>query len=179
VINIDTVDTGPFLSTLRKKRLPADLQILILCVGNILLLDEGFGPRVAEQLLAKHSFPPQVTVLDRGVMGLAIIADLRNATDVLIVDALDNTGEAPGTIMRYQPADLDDHHIWQGAHDTRLVDVINAASILGISPRFSCLGVQVQDISPPDFQIGLSPAVEAAIDPMIELILDWVSATLG
>ena len=157
----------------------ADSQILILCVGNILLLDEGFGPRVAEQLLANHSFPPQVNILDRGVMGMAIIADLRGVTDVLVIDALDNTGEAPGTIMSYTPADLDDHHIWQSAHDTRLVDVINAASLLGINPRFSCLGVQVQNISPPDFQIGLSPAVEAAIDPMIELILAWVSATLA
>ncbi|MDR0458844.1 MAG: hydrogenase maturation protease [Coriobacteriales bacterium] len=153
----------------------ASQRILILCIGNILLLDEGFGPQVAEQLLAQYSLPPQVTVLDRGVLGMAILADLRQADQVLIIDALDNTGQAAGTIMSFKPEDLANHQVFHGAHDIQIVDVLHAAALLGVNPEVSCLGVQIENLSPESFQIGLTPAVQAAVPLMVELIVAWLA----
>ena len=153
----------------------ANRRILIICVGNVLLLDEGFGPHLATELTDHYSLPPQVTVLDRGVMGMAMLSDLRAADEVLIIDALDNTGQPPGTILQFTPEDLADQQVFHGAHDTRLIDVLNAAALLGINPPVTCLGVQIESLSPEAFRIGLTPAVEAALPLMMEIVLDWLS----
>ena len=151
-------------------------RIVVICVGNILLLDEGFGPRVAEHLLHNYVFPAQVDVLDRGVMGLAMLGDIRDAGAVLIIDALDNTGQPPGTIMSFTPADLDASHSFRGSHDMRLTDVFAAAALLDINPEVSCLGVQVADWQPAEYTIGLTEPVAAALEPMCDLVLDWLAA---
>ncbi|MDR2957479.1 MAG: hydrogenase maturation protease [Coriobacteriales bacterium] len=149
-------------------------QILILCIGNSLLLDEGFGPWIANELLLRYVFPAEVTILDRGVMGMAILADLRQADEVLIIDALDNTGQAPGTIMEFRPEDLAAQQIFHGAHDISMIDVIRAASLVGINPSFTCYGVQVKEISLAEYQIGLTPEVLAAVPLMIDIIIAWL-----
>ncbi|MCL2631672.1 MAG: hydrogenase maturation protease [Coriobacteriia bacterium] len=151
-------------------------RFLILCIGNSLLLDEGFAPRVAEELLARYTLPSEVTVLDRGVMGMAMLTDLRQADQVLVIDALDNTGEPPGTVFQFKPDDLAERQIFHGAHDVRLIDVLNAASLLGITPEVNCLGAQVQSISPHEFQIGLTESVQAAVPLVIDQIVGWLSS---
>ncbi|MCL2137194.1 MAG: hydrogenase maturation protease [Coriobacteriia bacterium] len=157
-------------------KLQTNSRLLVLCVGNILLLDEGFGSRIAHELATNYRFPPNVSILDRGVMGMAMISDLRSANDVLIIDALDKTGEEPGTILSFSPDELQDYQVFRGAHDTRLIDILNAAELIGIKPPVTCLGVQVADISPPAFEIGLSPAVEAAVPLMVGQVLEWLAS---
>jgi len=150
-------------------------RIGILCVGNVLLLDEGVGPRVAQELLRGYEFPPEVEVLDRGTMGMALLADLRRFDVILLVDAVDNTGKPPGTVVTYLPEDIAPYEAFHGAHDTRFVDVLQAAELLGYAPEGHCLGVQVQDMSPADYMIGLTPAVEAAVPLMIECVLGFLA----
>jgi hydrogenase maturation protease len=150
-------------------------RVAILCVGNVLLLDEGAGPRVAAELRENHRLPANVEVLDRGTMGMALLADLRRFDVVLLVDAVDSTGHPPGTVLDYLPEDIAPYEAFHGAHDTRFVDVLAAASLLGYEPEAHCLGVQVQDISPPEYQIGLTPAVEAAVPLLVECVLAFLS----
>jgi hydrogenase maturation protease len=152
-----------------------DPSILILCIGNPLMQDDGFGPRVAESLLAGYDFSEEVAVYDRGVMGMAMLADLRGIESLLVIDASDNTGHPPGTVLRFAPGDLADDLAFHGAHDIRLVDVLGAAALLGLRPEVSCLGVQVAEMSQGAFAIGLSPAVEAAVPKVVGLALAWLS----
>ena len=151
-------------------------RILILCIGNILLLDEGVGPRVAQELSEHHALPDGVTVLDRGCMGLSLLADLKGADKVLVVDAVDNTGLAPGTVVTFKPEDIAPYQAFHGAHDTRLVDVLQALELLGYQPEVDCLGVQVENMSPENFCIGLTPAVEAAVPVLVQSCLDYIEA---
>lgn len=151
-------------------------KILILCIGNTLMLDEGVGPRVAEELATHHTLPDNVDVLDRGTMGMALLADLKEAERVLVVDAVDNTGLAPGTVITYVPADIAPYQAFHGAHDTRLIDVLQAAELLGYSPKVDCLGVQIQTLAAEDFTIGLTLPVEAAVPKLVQSCLDYIKA---
>jgi hydrogenase maturation protease len=140
------------------------------------MLDEGVGPRVAQELLEHHELPGEVTVLDRGCMGMALLADLKGAERVRVVDAVDNTGLAPGTVVSYKPEDMASYEAFHGAHDTRLMDVLEAAELLAYRPIVDCLGVQIQDMAPKDFIIGLTPPVEAAVPVLVQSCLDYIAA---
>ncbi|MDR1359246.1 MAG: hydrogenase maturation protease [Coriobacteriales bacterium] len=149
------------------------VKILILCLGNTLMLDEGVGPRVAAELLEHPALPSEVEVLDRGCLGMALLADLKGADRVLVVDAVDNTGLPPGTVVTYAPEDIAPYQAFHGAHDTRLIDVLQALELLGHQPQVDCLGVQIQSLAPEDYTIGLTPPVEAAVPVLVQSCLAW------
>jgi hydrogenase maturation protease len=139
------------------------------------MLDEGAGPRVAAELLANYRFPPNVEVLDRGTMGMALLSDLKRFDVILLVDAVDSTGKPPGTVVTFSPEDIAPYEAFHGAHDTRFVDVLEAAALLGYTPEAHCLGVQVGDMCPPEYTIGLTPEVEAAVPFLVECVLGFLA----
>jgi hydrogenase maturation protease len=143
------------------------------------MLDEGVGPRVAQELVEHHTLPEQVTVLDRGCMGMSLLSDFKQAEHVLVVDAVDNTGLAPGTVVTFKPEDVAPYQAFHGAHDIRLIDVLQAAELLGYTPKVDCLGVQIQSMAPEDFVIGLTPPVEAAVPVLVQSCLDYIEAHRG
>jgi len=138
------------------------------------MLDEGVGPRVAQELIEHHEFPPNVQVLDRGCMGMSLLADFKTADKVLVVDAVDNTDYEPGTVVTFKPEDIAPYQAFHGAHDTRLIDVLQTLALLGYEPEVDCLGVQVENMSPANFCIGLTPRVEAAVPIMVQSCLDYI-----
>lgn len=137
--------------------------VLVLAVGNQLMRDEGVGPRVAAELWAHYEIPDTVEVMDAGTLGLGMLHVLRDRDYVLIVDAIDGTGYPAGTVVRTSPADFAPNQILHSLHDVRLVDVLQAAELMGIAPEAECVGVQIEDILPPDFSVGLTAAVEGAV----------------
>jgi len=152
-----------------------DQHIAILCIGNILMLDEGVGPRVASELIERFEFPSNVSVLDRASMGMQLLSEFKSYDVILVVDAVDKTGQPPGTVVRFMPDDLARYDTFHGAHDTRFVDVLDAAALLGYSPEGSCLGVQIENMHPVDFTIGLTPAVEAAVPLLLHSVLTFLT----
>jgi hydrogenase maturation protease len=152
-----------------------DQRIAVLCVGNILMLDEGVGPRVAQELLEHYEFPSNVAVLDRGTMGLTLLGEFKDYDTILVVDAVDNTGEPAGTVVSFAPEDIAPYATFHSAHDTRFIDVLQAAALLGYTPSGHCLGVQVANMSPEQYVIGLTPAVEAALPLLMESVLAFLS----
>jgi len=145
--------------------------VLVLAVGNQLMRDEGVGPRVAAELWAHYDIPDSVEVMDAGTLGLGMLHVLRDRAYVLIVDAIDGTGHPAGTVVRTSPADFAPNQILHSLHDVRLVDVLQAAELIGISPETECVGVQIADIAPPDFSVELTDAVEAAVPRAVAAVL--------
>jgi hydrogenase maturation protease len=152
-----------------------DERIAVLCIGNVLMRDEGLGPRVAAELLADWQLPENVEVLDRGTMGMALLADLKRFDVIVLVDAVDSTGESPGTILSYLPEDIAPYAGLRGAHDMRFSDVLAAAALLEYRPEAYCFGVQVEDMSFAAHTVGLSPAVEAAVPLLIDCVLGFLA----
>jgi len=149
-------------------------RIAIIGIGSILMLDEGLGPCVAAELLKRYEFPENVAVLDRGTMGMQLLSEFSSCDVVLVVDAVDNTGNPPGTVVRFAPEDLARYDTFHGAHDTRFIDVLDAAELLGYRPEGHCLGVQVENMSPAELTIGLTPAVAAAVPLVLYSVLDFL-----
>lgn len=144
-------------------------RITVLGIGNPLLRDEGVGVRVAEELMARYEFPERVTVLDAGTMGMAIMTLFRECDFMVVADAVDGTGHPPGTIVRMTPEQLAPNQVMHSLHDTRFVDVLQAAMLAGYDVRAEVVGVQVEDME--GVEPGLTPDVEAAVDSAVDAVL--------
>lgn len=146
-------------------------RILVLGIGNILMMDEGVGNRIATDLEANYRFPDDVRVMDAGTMGLGMMHLFRGVEFLLVADAVDGTGHPAGTVVRVSPADFAPNQVMHSLHDVRFVDVLNAATMIDIMPAADCIGVQVENMSPAELTIGLSEPVEAAVPRAIAAVL--------
>ncbi len=146
-------------------------RILVLGIGNILMMDEGVGNRIASDLEANYVFPSDVRVMDAGTMGLGMIHLFRGVEFLLMVDAIEGSGHPPGTVVRVSPEDFAPNQVLHSLHDVRLVDVLNAAALIGVMPEADCIGVQVENMSPETLTIGLTATVEAAVPRAIAAVL--------
>ena len=114
------------------------MRTSIICVGNEYQKDDGFGPEVAAYLQGRYSFPEGARVLDRSVMGYEIVPDVRECDFAVVVDALDSTGAAPGTLFEFDPEDMRASAGMLSLHEVRFADVLEAARFLGA--RWSTAG---------------------------------------
>jgi hydrogenase maturation protease len=150
-------------------------QILVAGIGNIFLSDDGFGPEVARRMAAGEqrspALPEGVRVVDYGIRGMHLAYDLLDGVDALIlVDALPGAGP-PGevTVLEIGPDDLGTGDF--DAHGMDPVAVLaSLGSLGGTLPPTYIVGCRPGDVSE---GIGLSPAVEGAVDEAIESVR-WV-----
>jgi hydrogenase maturation protease len=144
-------------------------RITVMGIGNPLMRDEGVGVRVIEVLMTAFSFPANVTLVDAGTMGMGILNLFRECDYMLVVDAVNGTDLEPGTVLRLTPEDIAPNQVMHSLHDVRLVDVLQTAQLMGYEPQVDCVGIQIQDMG--ELQIGLTPAVEAAVPPAVDAVL--------
>ena len=154
------------------------MDFSIICVGNDYQLDDGFGPAVARDLLARYSFPENVRVLDRAIMGYDIIPDLRECDVAVAVDALDGTGHEPGTVLAFDPDDMAVSGEIMSLHQVRFADVLAAGQMMGARCRVGrCFGVQVVDLGTGALERGLSDPVAAAVRPTSDAVVAYLTTT--
>ena len=146
-------------------------RIAVFCVGNKLMLDEGIGPAVYEELQA-YSISDNVTLFDVGCMSLDMLSHVRDFDFLITVDAVDGTGEEAGTVFEYEPEDMARHvGAMASLHDLKLIDLFDAASLLGYSAQGRCFGMQVENMNPAEITIGLTPSVYAALPLLVDTVL--------
>ena len=73
-------------------------KILVAGVGNRLMGDDGFGPRVID-VLSNYCLPEYVEVRDIGTAGITIATDLSDYDIVIFLDAMNLDG-SPGKIVK-------------------------------------------------------------------------------
>jgi hydrogenase maturation protease len=149
-------------------------QILVMGVGNPLMRDDGIGPRVVELLLSGYRFPDNVEVVDAGTMSYMILDLLRGVDHLIIVDALRETGHPAGTVMKMTPEEIAPNQVPHSMHDIALIDVLQAAELMGNAPPAVAIGVQIDTIE--EWVLELSPAVEAAVPIAAAAVLDELAA---
>jgi len=143
--------------------------ILVIGIGNPLVEDEGVGVRIAEILMQSWDFPPRVTVMDAGTMGMGMLQLFRDFDRLVIIDALDGTGEPPGTVMHMDPEDLATSQVLHSLHDIKLSDVLLNAELMGIKPEVDFIGIQVGSMR--ELVTDMTPEVEAALPLALETVL--------
>lgn len=159
---------------LSSEAVPVDLRperIAVLCVGNRLMLDDGIGPAVYDALVAQYDVPENVELLDLGCLSLAMIDRVREFDVILTVDAVDDSGEPAGTILRYAPDAMARHvGITASLHDLKLIDLFDSAALLGYQAEGLCLGMQVENASPAEATEGLTPVVHKALPLLVDVV---------
>ncbi|GAC1363081.1 MAG: hydrogenase maturation protease [Ktedonobacteraceae bacterium] len=167
----------------------AGRRVLIACIGNIFLGDDGFGVEVAQHL-RRRAYPPGVQVIDFGISGIELAYSLLNPYDELVlVDAVQR-GKQPGTVYLIEP-DLTAINVQTGGEarrvglDTHSMDplkVLAFARTLGAQPVHTLLvGCEIASIGNQEdyteMQMGLSAPVQAAVAEAVnmvdQLICDW------
>ena len=147
-------------------------RIAVFCVGNKPMLDEGIGPAVYDELTAVYEMPDEVTLFDVGCKGLDKLPHVRDYDYLVTVDAVDKTGSAPGTIFEFEPEDMARRTgAMQSLHDLKLVDLFDAAALMGYAAEGRCFGMQVENMNPADLTIGLTPPVYEALPMLVDTVL--------
>lgn len=162
------------------------LRILIAGVGNVLRADDAFGVEVARRLADRSDLPDGVRVVETGIGGIALVQELQDGYDALLVaDAVDR-GRPPGTVMLIEPDVVDVHSLtWDEKHDL-LADMhlatperaLMLARALGVLPaRVLMVGCQPEDAD----AVGqeMSSPVAAAVDVAVDEILQHVERLLA
>lgn len=153
-------------------------RILIACLGNIFLGDDGFGVEAARALAAAAP-GDDVKLEDYGIRGLDLAyALLEPWHSVVLVDVV-TRGEEPGTLYLLQPseADLSSNEIGLDPHSMDPVRVLAMAKSLGeVSAEVYIVGCEPLDFGDElEGRMGLSPQVEAAIPEAVRMVVDLVA----
>jgi len=142
---------------------PAE-NALIICVGNQLMQDEGIGSFTYEYIHDVYDLPDNVRIIDAGCMGLDMLPYVQTYDLIITVDAVDGTDKPAGTVFRFSPEDMARHLGPEASlHDLKLVDLFDAASLLGYEAQGVCYGMQVLDMQPVQYHIGLTAPCAQAI----------------
>jgi len=148
-------------------------SVLVLGLGNPLRGDDGIGPRAVEEL-ARRGLPEDVTILNGGTGGLALLPVLEGWARVIVVDAAD-VGREPGRFVRFTP---DQVHLARtpgnlSLHHAGLSEVLALANALDRSlPEMVIFGVQPADVG---WGEGLSLPVETALPALIDAVIAEVN----
>jgi hydrogenase maturation protease len=159
-------------------------RILIACIGNIFLGDDGFGTEVARRM-ARRQLPPGVVLQDFGIRGIDLTYALLEPFElVILVDACARGGE-PGTIYLVEP-DAVEAMSAEGSpasletHGMNPMNVLRMVQSMGGAPgRVLIVGCEPADLgSDEDGKLELSDPVQGAVGEAIDLIETLVSKIL-
>jgi hydrogenase maturation protease len=155
-------------------------RILVACIGNIFLGDDGFGTEVARRLAA-HALPPEVSVKDFGIRGLDLTYALLDPYELtILVDACPRGGE-PGSVYLIEPDPLveSDEPPCLEAHSMNPMNVLRVVRAMGgATGKILIVGCEPADLGPEEGQLGLSEPVEAAVDEAVAMIETLVAKLL-
>jgi len=146
---------------------------IVIGMGNPMRHDDGVGPTVARRLSPLVAGRAEVVVLDGEASRL--LDAWEGAELAVVVDAV-RSGAAPGTVGRVEVGvDPLPHESPASTHGLGLAEAIELGRSLGRLPgQVIVFGVEAVDT---EAGAGLSPAVEAAIDDVVDQVL--VELALG
>jgi hydrogenase maturation protease len=153
-------------------------SILIAGVGNAWLHDDGFGGEVARRLLERE-LPEGVEVMDAGTGGLDLAYEVMRGFDALVILDVSRQGGEPGTLYVMEP---DEESVPGPIEDGEIINphgmdpqtVLRFVKSVGAWPGrvvvVACEPAEVEEMG-----WGLSPAVLAAVERAVELVVATVA----
>ena len=145
------------------------MKILVACIGNIFLGDDGFGVEVARRL-AERKLPEGVDLKDFGIRGVDLAYALMESYDLAILVDACPLGGAPGMVYVIEPevaegsAAIDPHSI----HPMNVLRTVQAMG--GASCPVLIVGCEPADLGPEEGKMGLSEPVEAATGEATDVV---------
>ncbi|MGZ8159485.1 MAG: hydrogenase maturation protease [Methylobacter sp.] len=144
----------------------------IICFGNELHGDDGFGIRIHAQL-CQLTWPENVELFNAGIAGLNALRFLEHCSQAILVDALANFGNV-GEVCVLRPEDLADRPELLTGHGLGIPYLLEALKVVrNPLPAILIVGVEIAAVSP--FSPGLSDKTEQAVPQAIQLIRGLLS----
>jgi hydrogenase maturation protease len=155
-------------------------RVLIACIGNIFLGDDGFGTEVARRL-GSRPLPEGVILKDFGIRGFDLTYALLEPYELIILVDACARGGAPGTVYVIRPDATTGAPAPFEAHGMNPGNVLRLAQAMGgTSANILIVGCEPADLGPEDEgKLGLSGPVTAALDEAVAVIDTLVSNTLN
>ena len=140
-------------------------RLRILCFGNPLHGDDGYGPAVA-LALRKQVKCAGAEIVDCGNRGLDALHYFENVAHVIVIDAM--AGSRPGRVHLLRPHDVpvESHHGGHGAGVGYLLDAVRQT--MPHPPLIDVIAAEIGPVSP--FVPGLSIEVAAAVAETVGLV---------
>jgi hydrogenase maturation protease len=145
----------------------------VLCFGNELHGDDGFGIHVYEQL-CRRTWPEDVRLFNAGIAGLNALPFLRDCRQAILVDALANFGTV-GEVSVVRPHELAGLCPPLAGHGLGLPYILQALQVLRDPlPDVLIVGAEIAGIRP--FSPGLTAATAAAVPKTVRLIQNLLAS---
>ena len=144
--------------------------ILIICLGNPLMRDEGIGIRLASELLVHLTDNPDVEVLELGTGGLSVIHAIAGREKTVFVDCA-IMGQAPGLMLRFTPGQVRSLKVRMrySLHEGDLLNTLELSRRLGECPDdIVIFGIEPKEIAHGE---GLTGELENNIQQYVQTIL--------
>ena len=147
---------------------PTRAPVLVMAVGNILRQDDGFADAVLKRLEGME-LPADVELFDAGTSAIDLM-DVFNGRDQLVVIDAVRGGQAPGTLYRFSPEEVEAQALpMNSLHQVGLIETLRLGELVDCKPKATVvIGVQPEATG---LGIGLTPKVAAAIDQAVALVL--------
>ncbi len=161
------------------------MRVLVAGVGNVLRADDGFGVAVARRL-ADVPLPDGVRVVETGIGGIALVQDLQEGFDALVVVDVVDRGREPGTVMLIEPEVVDvhalsateRHELVTDSHLATPARALMMARALGVLPA-QVLMVGCQPLDAESVSEEMSTPVARAVDVAVSEVLRHVEDLTG
>ena len=151
-------------------------MILVLCLGNPLRRDDAVALRIADVL--ERSPVPGAKVRRSAASGLYLLDEMEGFDRVVVVDAVRTGARPAGTVLSFP---LEDLRAPEGPspHSIGLPSALGRARAAGapVPSRVHVVAVEVLEME--TVGEGLTPAVEAAVEPASAAVREAVLALAG
>jgi len=146
--------------------------MVIIGIGNILQKDDGLGVYAASYLSENYSFSQEVEIINGGVEGIHLLNVLEENDHVVILDCL-LLKDSPASIYAIPATEISGYGLNNGgAHEIGIIQCMDMLEMQGKQvPEAMVIGIVPDEVT---FEFGLSPALKAAFEGYISVVLQYL-----
>ncbi len=133
---------------------------LILGVGNEILMDDGIGPKLVEELKQKEPIPG-TTYQAICLGGLDIVESIQGYQTVVFVDAIKTEGGVPGTVYQFTTRDFQETLHLSNLHDISFLTAIELGRNLDMEIPENIHIIAIEIVEDTIFGESFTPDIEA------------------
>ncbi|MDH4659247.1 HyaD/HybD family hydrogenase maturation endopeptidase [Corynebacterium pyruviciproducens] len=164
-------------------------MITVMYVGNPLMGDDGIGPAIARALTGAPDEPvplssthrepqsygfPGIELVDGGTSGMELLPAILDSEELILLDAVSVAGAKPGDVVVLEGDQIPRLRSTKlSPHQVGLLDLLSAAKLMGYDPSYLAVVGVVPEKA--ELGVGLTPVVEAAIEPAAETLKNIIS----
>ena len=150
-------------------------KVIVCGIGNTLLQDEGVGVHLVREL-KKLPLPASVELIEAGTMLLDYLFELREARQVILIDAMKADGP-PGSVYLLDAEELlqneVDHPL--SLHQVGAVEILRIMALESNPPPCLVIGVEPASL---EWGLDLSDALQAKVPEMLRVVQEQIRSVL-